>query len=272
VSPDPPWRLLAGVGRRKYRPPPTGESSPRNRENRGGPFAGDSPAGGLGGGGQPRRREARRPRRALPPPPRARRRHAPAQAPRRPAPRLREPVERAALGAARTSRGPRRGAAQGGRDQVGRLSGFAAALAHPGGPPPAPEVGAGESSAVRVRARLPVSPCLRRLARRALPARCPRLSEGTSVDRRGQDGGSGRPSRPAGPGSGVEPGFASVVYASSAGVFGADDAGEPCPAAHYVRVQTRRGRPRRAPTGTASGSRASGFGRSWSMGPGARPA
>jgi hypothetical protein len=80
VSPDPPWRLLAGVGRRKYRPPPTRESSPRNRENRGGPFAGDSPAGGLGGGGQPRRREARPtaslPRRPAPgavtPPPRRR--------------------------------------------------------------------------------------------------------------------------------------------------------------------------------------------------------
>jgi nucleoside-diphosphate-sugar epimerase len=45
--------------------------------------------------------------------------------------------------------------------------------------------------------------------------------------------GSGRPSCSAGPGSGVEPGFASVVYASSAGVFGADDAGEPRPATHY---------------------------------------
>jgi hypothetical protein len=209
VSPDPPWRLLGGLGRRKYRPPPRGSQAQETAGTAGTLRQRLASPGGLGGGGHPRRRREAPP---MASPPRA-----PSGAVTSP-PRRRDRPHRGYVSpssaqprGARTSEG-RGGGAGPGRARSGRraLRLSRLPLTRPGVRPRRLRSGPDKSSPARVRVRPPGSPCLRRLARPALPARCPRLSEWASVNRRGPNGGRGEAPCPAGPGSGEEPGGAAA--------------------------------------------------------------
>jgi hypothetical protein len=158
VSPDPPWRLLGGLGRRKYRPPPRGSQAQETAGTAGTLRQRLASPGGLGGGGHPRRRREAPP---MASPPRA-----PSGAVTSP-PRRRDRPHRGYVSpssaqprGARTS-GGRGGGAGPGRARSGRraLRLSRLPLTRPGVRPRRLRSGPDKSSPARVRVRPPGSPC-----------------------------------------------------------------------------------------------------------------